>query len=70
MDTLETDPVRLRDRLAKLRQEHQDLNDVIDRLVDQPQVDQLQIRRLKKRKLVLKDEIQRVEDVLVPDIIA
>ena len=33
-------------------------------------IDQLQIARLKKKKLVLKDRIMRLEDQLVPDIIA
>jgi hypothetical protein len=64
------DQAQLRRRLAELQAEHRDLDDVIARLTHQPVVDQLQIQRLKKRKLALKDEIQRVETMLLPDIIA
>ena len=60
----------LRRRLEALQSEHRDLNDVIDRITDEVPFDQLQIQRLKKRKLVLKDEISRLEDLLLPDIIA
>lgn len=64
------DQAQLRRRLAELQAEHRDLDDVIARLTHQSVVDQLQIQRLKKRKLALKDEIQRVETLLLPDIIA
>ncbi len=57
-------------RLATLRSEHRDLDDVIQRISGGNAFDQLQIRRLKKRKLMLKDEIARIESKLVPDIIA
>ncbi|WP_142847387.1 YdcH family protein [Telmatospirillum sp. J64-1] len=60
----------LRRKLAELRMEHRDLDDVISRLVETHPIDQLQIQRLKKRKLALKDLIARIEDQLVPDIIA
>ena len=60
----------LRGRLDQLRIEHRDLDDVVDRLLDAPIVDRLQIQRLKKRKLRLKDEIARLEALVVPDIIA
>lgn len=66
MDDLET----LREKLAELQREHQDLDDVIDRLVTHQPVDFLQLQRLKKRKLILKDTIQKIESQLVPDIIA
>lgn len=59
-----------RERLQALRQEHRDLDDVIDRLQRHPAIDQLLLRRLKKRKLQLKDLIQRLESALIPDIIA
>jgi hypothetical protein len=59
-----------RARLAQLRQEHQDLDDAIHALEAQPKVDQLQIARLKKKKLVLRDQIAKLEDRLMPDIIA
>jgi hypothetical protein len=60
----------LRARIAELRQEHQDLDDAIHALIAGPRPDQLQIARLKKKKLVLRDEITRLEDQLTPDIIA
>lgn len=58
----------LRQRLDTLRLQHRDLDDVIKRLAQDPFVDQLQIKRLKKRKLVLKDLIQRLESDLIPDL--
>lgn len=60
----------LRARLEALREEHRDLDEVIGRLSDSPLHNQLQIQRLKKRKLVLKDLMSRIEDRLIPDIIA
>jgi hypothetical protein len=57
-------------RLHELEVEHHDLDDVIDRLAGDPAQDQLQLRRLKKRKLVLKDQIQKLRARLIPDIIA
>lgn len=57
-------------RLADLKTEHRDLDDVIARLLDKAPFDQLQLQRLKKRKLMLKDEISRLESRLLPDIIA
>jgi hypothetical protein len=56
--------------LEQLKIEHRDLDDAIDALRDKAMVDQLQIARLKKKKLVLKDRIMRLEDQLLPDIIA
>lgn len=59
---------QIRARLEALQVEHRDLDQIIDRLLEGPHVDELQIRRLKKRKLVLKDIIQRLESRLIPDI--
>lgn len=56
--------------LERLRQEHRDLDSAIEALADIAASDQLQIQRLKKRKLVLRDRIDRIEDALTPDIIA
>lgn len=61
---------QLRERLLLLQQEHADLDDVISRLMITPPVDFIQLQRLKKRKLALKDEIQKIESQLIPDIIA
>ena len=54
-------------RLRELRIEHRDLDDVISRLTMDLYVDELQLRRLKKRKLMLKDQIARLESELIPD---
>jgi hypothetical protein len=59
-----------RAQLEQLKIEHRDLDDAIEALRARGSVDQLQIARLKKKKLVLKDQIMRLEDQLVPDIIA
>lgn len=60
----------IRERLAKLRQEHRELDARAADLEVEPVRDELQIRRLKKQKLILKDEMAQLEDKLVPDIIA
>jgi len=60
----------LRARLAELVQEHRDLDAAIAALVAAGAHDQIQLTRLKKRKLQLKDQIARIEDDLLPDIIA
>ena len=62
--------VVLRVRIAKLRQEHQDLNAADHALEQSQHPDQIQIARLKKKKLILRDEIKLLEDQLTPDIIA
>jgi hypothetical protein len=63
-------PEMLRVRLEVLRREHRDLDEAIAALEDSGRGDQLRLRRLKKQKLSLKDEIARIEDRLIPDIIA
>ncbi len=60
----------LRTRLAELKVEHMDLDASVDALNAKPLPDQIQIARLKKKKLLLKDMIARLEDQLTPDIIA
>jgi hypothetical protein len=60
----------LREKLAELKHEHKDLDDIIERLSHAQPVDFLQMARMKKRKLVLKDIIQKIESSLLPDIIA
>ena len=66
----EEEKVQIRVRLQALEVEHHDLDDVIGRLVGDPTQDRLQLQRLKKRKLLLKDQIQRLRARLIPDIIA
>ena len=60
----------LEEQLAELEREHRDLDDVIDRLVNTPPVDFLQVQRMKKRKLLLKDQIEKLRSQIIPDIIA
>lgn len=60
----------LKIELQVLKQEHRDLDDAITALLDKAGSDALTIQRLKKKKLVLKDKIARIEDKLLPDIIA
>lgn len=65
---IDTDLFSNMSRLKELRVAHRDLDDVITRLAEDPLVDQLQLRRLKKRKLMLKDQITRLESELIPDL--
>ena len=60
----------LRGALARLMQEHRDLDAAIEALQNAPGCDLIQIQRLKKRKLLLRDRITFIEDQLTPDIIA
>ena len=64
------DAAELHAQLARMRQEHRDLDAAIAALEAAPGADILQIQRLKKRKLQLKDKISFIEDQLTPDIIA
>ena len=64
------DEQSLRARLAQLREEHRDLDAAIAAMATSSVADQLQLTRLKKRTLQLKDQIQQIEDSLLPDIIA
>jgi hypothetical protein len=60
----------LREQLARLQQEHRDLDAAISALAMSPGSDLIQVQRLKKRKLHLRDRIRVIEDQLTPDIIA
>ena len=66
----DADRTELETELARLKEEHRDLDGAIDALEQMTAGDQLQIQRLKKRKLALKDRIAYLEDKLTPDIIA
>ena len=67
---MDLDVETLRAKLAVLKTEHRDLDDVIARITELAPFDQLQLQRLKKRKLMLKDQISKIESELLPDIIA
>lgn len=62
------DPTQIAHLLAELRLEHRDLDAAIDQLARSIGSDELQITRLKKRKLLLKDTIARLESKLIPDL--
>jgi hypothetical protein len=64
------DILELEEKLADLEREHRKLDEDIDRLVATPPIDLLQIQRLKKKKLFLKDQIQKLKSDILPDIIA
>ena len=66
----EADEQILRSTLAVLTEEHRDLDAAIVAMAARDSTDQLQLTRLKKRKLQLKDQIARIEDQLLPNIIA
>jgi hypothetical protein len=67
-DKVDTESFASLERLRELRVSHRDLDYLIDRLHDDPMVDQLRIRRLKKRKLLLKDMIMTLESEMIPDL--
>jgi hypothetical protein len=62
------DPAQIAHLLAELRQEHRDLDVAIQQMANAIGRDELQITRMKKRKLLLKDAIARLESKLIPDL--
>lgn len=60
---------KIKSRLEELMLEHRDLDEAIHH-VPRTIHTQLQLSRLKKRKLVLKDKIAKLENLLIPDILA
>jgi hypothetical protein len=60
----------LRAELVQTQQEHRDLDDAIDALHERVSPDLMRLQRMKRKKLMLKDKIQRLEDEITPDIIA
>jgi len=67
-DNVDRELFRNVERLRQLRIEHRDLDQVIERLSLDMRSDELQLRRLKKRKLLLKDQIQRLVSQSIPDL--
>lgn len=65
---VDTQTFKRLERLRELRIEHRDLDDVIHRLQMDLYVNEVQLRRLKKRKLMVKDQITRMESELIPDL--
>lgn len=68
MELTEEETELIRGKIEALKIEHRDLDDIIERLSRDPDLDELQMRRLKRRKLLLKDQIALLERQLVPDI--
>ena len=64
------DQSRLKDKLNELINQHTELDDAIERISERLPFDQVKLQRLKKRKLVLKDEIKKLNSQILPDIIA
>ena len=62
------DIASLRLRLHEIQVEHRDLDEIIERLLQTPPLDDLMLRRLKKRKLLLKDRIAILERMIEPDV--
>ena len=60
----------LKQKLIALKEEHRDLDDALTALDRVGTFDQVQLQRLKKKKLLIRDEISKIEGKLVPDIIA
>jgi hypothetical protein len=60
----------IRKRVYELRLEHRDLDYAIEQLIAMGAFEELKIKRMKKRKLQLRDDIARLEDQLIPDILA
>ena len=60
-------PSEITQRITALKLEHRELDDAISRLLAGIEADELTIKRLKKRKLWLKDCINRLESALIPD---
>lgn len=58
------------EKIQQLRVQHRDLDDAIAALLEAGTSNMIQIKRLKKQKLLLKDKIAKLEDELLPDIIA
>ena len=54
--------------LAELKQEHRELDLVINEMDNAIEDNQLKIKRFKKQKLKLKDAISRLESSLIPDL--
>jgi len=67
-DNVDRELFRNIEKLRALRIEHRDLDEVISRLFMDIHIDELQLKRLKKRKLVLKDQILKLESQLIPDL--
>jgi len=69
MTPSDQDQAELRLQFAKLKQDHTDFDAAIQAMI-KTGCNPLQIQRMKKKKLAIKDRLQKVEDQIIPDIIA
>lgn len=69
LEDIEQDQAALMAKLAQLRLDHDDLGHAIDALIEVG-TDSLRLQRLKKKKLTLKDEIAKIQSMIIPDITA
>ena len=67
-DAANDEAVRM--KIARLEEEHRDLDQAIQTMEERMPYDRLTIQRLKKRKLSLKDQITELHETILPDIIA
>lgn len=67
-DKVDRELFRNIEKLRQLRIEHRDLDEIISRLSMDIHVDEIQLKRLKRRKLMLKDQIERYSSELIPDL--
>lgn len=65
----EQEQVELKLAVARLKQDHADFDAAITAMSAQG-CDPLQIQRIKKKKLAIKDQLLKLEDQIIPDIIA
>ena len=67
---MEVDQENIQKEINELFDQHSELDDAIERINEKIPFDQIKLQRLKKRKLVLKDEINKLKSKILPDIIA
>ncbi|MBM4234349.1 MAG: DUF465 domain-containing protein [Gammaproteobacteria bacterium] len=67
-DKVDRELLRNVEKLRQLHIEHRDLDEVISRLSMDIYVDEIELKRLKKRKLALRDQIERCSSQLIPDL--
>ena len=67
---MEADQENIKKEINELLEQHSELDDAIERINDKIPFDQIKLQRLKKRKLLLKDEINKLKSKILPDIIA
>ena len=65
----EQEKAETRLEFARLKQEHADFDAAIEAMI-KTGCNPMQVQRMKKKKLAIKDRLQKLEDEIIPDIIA